>query len=154
MKKHFKEVVWMAAIGMMTLMTGCSSVFTPIVAGNATGKAIYIGYTKVSENKSAEFKQKVVDIWNIIDKIETKDQLVSSMNLLDKKFEELLASKELSASDIEIVKALYATVADKVKVILADSLTSNDQALEFLIGVRQGINDMIKLYNIKTTLVK
>jgi len=147
MTKFFKDVTWICVFGLVLLTTGCSSVFTPATTGQATGRAIYIGYTRISETKSTEFKTRVAELWSTINAIETKEQLVGSMNILDVKFKELMSSKELSESDILIIQTLYATIADKVKLIMADSLTSNDQALEFLVGVRSGINEMIKLYS-------
>lgn len=143
-----KRIVIMLAVACAIVVsaTGCSSVFNATTAGEATGAAIYIGYTKVSENKDQAFKDKVIVLWSEVNTLETIEDLVGSADKLSAAFDEVIASKELSDSDKATLMALKTSVTDKVKAIMDETFTSNSEAVDFLVGVRSGVNRFAGIY--------
>lgn len=141
--KHIIVLV-VALFTVLVVGTGCSSIFTPSNMGNATGRAVYLGYVKVAEGKDKAFTEKVNALWTEVNKLETIDDLVSSADKLSTSFDSVIESKELSDGDRESLKALKAMVIDKVKEVMNSTFTSNTEAIDFLVGVRAGVNAMIK----------
>lgn len=140
-----KSLLVLCVIGMLLLITGCSSIFTPENSGTLAGKSLYIAYLKVSENKDVEFKEKVEKLWTFVNTINSKDDLVASYDMLKEKFNDCINSKELSEADKKILISVSNDILDKISTVINDSFVSNDVGIQFLIGVRDGVNSMISI---------
>lgn len=138
--------VALCAVVACVTFSGCSSVFNANAAGQATGAAIYIGYTKVAENKDQSFKDKVNALWAEVNKLESIEDLVASADKLSASFDEVINSKEISDSDKATLLALKSSVTEKVKAVMNETFTSNSEAVEFLVGVRAGVNKFAGVY--------
>lgn len=141
-----KNLICLFAIAAFCLViTGCQSTFTPREFGNATGVSIYLGYTRVADKQGDEFKQSATKLWNTIQAIETYDDLAESVDEITKVFDECIASSDLTPEEQALCIMLKKRVTDKVAEVVANKLESNDDATEFLLGVREGIASMVEL---------
>lgn len=140
-----KSLLMLIAIGMLFLVTGCSSIFTPENTGIIAGKGLYITYVKVSEGKDKEFKEKVEELWVFVNTINSKDDLIASYDTLKSKLNDCINSKELSEADKKILVSISNDILDKVATVINDSFMSNEEGIQFLVGIREGVNSMIEI---------
>lgn len=138
-----KKIYMLFFIVAIFFIAGCSSMFNSETSGIIAGKGLYIAYEKVSENKDAEFKEKVTSLWTYVNNINSTDDLTSSYNILKEKVDDCINSQELSDSDKKILKSISDDILNKVSSIINDKLSSNEDGVQFLLGVREGVNSMI-----------
>ena len=143
-------VIMVAAVVVTLLGTSCSTI-TPESAGIAAGTAAYLGYQHVAANKDDEFKQKVADIWKEVNEIETTTDLVSTVADLTIKFDGVLNDEKLTPTDKAVLLQLKNIMLAKVSEAIDSKFSSESDAIKFLIGARQGVNDMIELEKSTTT---
>ena len=142
--KHLSLIAILAVTITLVGCTGCTTTtITPKDAGIAAGTAAYLGYERVAAKKDEEFQKKVANIWAQVNEIETVDDLVSKTDLLTVAFNEILEEKELSDADKALLIALEQLVLNKVKIIAAEKIGEKEEAIQFLLGVREGVNNMI-----------
>ena len=111
--------------------------------GVTTGKILYVTYVKVAEGQDAEFKEKVSALWKVVNAITSEDDLQISYDNLDAQFKAILdSSDKLSDSDKQILVSIANDILNKVKDVIQNNFTDND-GIEFLLGVRDGVNSMI-----------
>ena len=144
MKKIIK-IFMMSIVGCCLLFgAGCASTaFEPETTGVTTGKILYVTYVKVAEGQDAEFKEKVSALWKVVNAITSEDDLQISYDNLDAQFKAILdSSDKLSDSDKQILVSIANDILNKVKDVIQNNFTDND-GIEFLLGVRDGLNSMI-----------
>ena len=144
MRNTINALVIGFAVASTALVTGCASV-TPREAGIAAGTAAYLGYTHVALRKDDEFKKQVADIWAEVNRIETVGDLVASTASLTAKFDKVLENENLTEADKAVLLRLKSLLLSKVAEIIDSKVSTNASAVEFLAGVRQGVNEMIAL---------
>ncbi len=138
-----KLLTWLF-VGLSSLiLTGCVSTFTPETNGIIAGKLLYTTYSKVETTQDEEFKEKVEKLWTEINKIETTDDLQAKYDELSIQFEDIINSQDLSDADKKILTSVAHDILDKIKTVLDEHVLQGD-GLDYLIGVREGVNSMIK----------
>ena len=144
---NLKITCLLAVVSMAALFTGCSSnPFTPEVSGVFAGKALYLVYTRNIDKQPAEVKQKIEALWAEINKVEDVSDLAVVRTLVEERFEVILADSKLTEADRAVLGVIKDEICRKLDEVINAKLTSNKEGLEFLIGVRQGVNEMIALY--------
>ena len=137
----------LAVVSMAALFTGCSSnPFTPEVSGVFAGKALYLVYTRNIDKQPKTVKRKIYDLWAEINKVEDVSDLAVVRTLVEERFEVILADSKLTEADRAVLGVIKDEICRKLDEVINAKLTSNKEGLEFLIGVRQGVNEMIALY--------
>lgn len=140
-----KHTVLFALICTFIFITGCQTSFTPRDYGNATGISIYLGYTRVAEKQDDDFKKAAEDLWMTIQSINTYDELAESVDKITKMFDVCINNSKLSKEEKVLCTMLKERITDKVGEVIANKLESNENATEFLLGVREGIASMVAL---------
>ena len=125
-------------------LTGCS-MFTPYNGGVVMGEAVYLGYSRVADRQDVVFRQNVADLWDEVNKLESISDLVNSMDRLLLSFDNVLASDRLSPADRAVLVSLRQSVVSRVEAVLASRIQSNQDAVDFLSGLRDGVNNMIAI---------
>ena len=141
-----KKLFAIAAVAALALCTGCKSV-PKGSSGYYAGATIHQGYTKIADKLGPEFKDKVEALWVEVDAIETIDQLYPVYTKIADQIDALLQEKELSKSQITVIKALRKLADKAVAAALDKDLKSEkrDNAIEWLRQLREGIRVMRKL---------
>lgn len=140
MKKMLLLIGTICLIGLFG--SGCTSIFTPENIGYIAGKSLAITYLQVSDNMNAEFNKKVNFLWTQIDQIETTDDLVALYKNLQLSFDDILADKNLTVKDRELLYSMAKDILDKVSAVINNDFTQTD-GLDFLIGVREGVRSIV-----------
>lgn len=140
-----KYAVLLALTCICIFVTGCQTSFTPRDYGNATGISIYLGYTRVAEKQGDDFKKAAGDLWLTIQSINTYDELSKSVDEITKMFDACINDTNLSQEEKALCIMLKKRITDKVGEVLNNKLESNENATEFLLGVREGIASMVAL---------
>lgn len=149
-----KNLLLLLAVVSTFLLTSCAMSIGPEVAGEAAGKAILLGYNQIAEKKSPEFRQKVETLWAEVEAIGTIDELVNQMDHLEKAFNLVINDQNLTEEEALFLISFRNLITRKVKAIMRNKLQSNQEAIDFLIGVRNGVDDaaaMLKLLKEKGT---
>lgn len=141
MKKLISIVVLSLTI---VVVSGCSAFSDPSFAGNMAGKAVYLTYQKVAEKKSPEFKAKIATIWDQVNSIHSTSDLVSSYSRLSLRFDDVINSKGLSESEMVMLYSIKNDISNKIDQIVGNQAVSNSEGIKFLIGMRNGISEMIQ----------
>lgn len=129
---------------VMFTLVGCkSTTFTPYEQGVVTGNAVYIGYARVAMKEDDEFKAKAAELWKTINEIQSYDDLAASVDKLTNAFDLCIKSDKLTPEEKVLCAVLKKKVCDKVGQVLANKLESNENAVEFLKGVRDGVNELV-----------
>ena len=143
MKPWYLLIVGLVA----SFLSGCAgSPVTPEVSGDFAGKALYLVYTRNIDKQPAEVKQKIEALWAEINKVEDVSDLAVVRTLMDERFEAILADSKLTEADRAVLGVIKDEICRKLDEVINAKLTSNKEGLEFLVGVRQGVNEMIALY--------
>ena len=139
---------YLLIVGLVAaFLSGCAgSPFTPEVSGVFAGKALYLVYTRNIDKQPAEVKQKIEALWAEINKVEDVSDLAVVRTLVDERFEAILADSKLTEADRAVLGVIKDEICRKLDEVINAKLTSNKEGLEFLVGVRQGVNEMIALY--------
>lgn len=142
---------YLLIVGLVAaFLSGCAgSPFTPEVSGVFAGKALYLVYTRNIDKQPAEVKQKIEALWAEINKVENVSDLAVVRTLVDERFEVILADSKLTEADRAVLGVIKDEICRKLDEVINSKLSSNKEGLEFLIGVRQGVNEMIALYEVK-----
>ena len=134
------------AIGCMTIFTGCSTIkglFDAKDTGYVTGRLLYVTYSGVEKDiNNEDFSNRVKLLWTQINKIESTEDLYKVKDDLIKKFDDVIANAKLTDSQ----KVKLTELKDRVSARIQAKLTSDslsDDSIDFLVGVRSGINDAI-----------
>lgn len=146
----FKKIVMMFICSMFVLvgMTGCMSpAFSPEAQGIVTGKLLYTAYARVAASKGETFRTKVEVLWGIVDSISSTEQLNTMYDQLNKQFTEILTDKGLSEGDAKLLASVANDVLTKVKTVVDDKFAYDSDGVQFLIGVREGVDSMIRASN-------
>ena len=140
--KNWKTMTTFVVLCAMALgFCGCST-FTPRSAGEAAGMAAYLGYQRVAADKDPEFQKSVAELWDAVDKIETIDDLRVAASMLADKYEAAMAKGKLNESELAMLNSIRDILLVKVEEALESKMASNKDAVEFLLGVRDGVNKM------------
>ena len=134
----------------VTLFTGCQSI-GPQAAGQATGRAVYLGYSKVAEKKPEAFTNQVNALWAKVNQLETLDDLVNQVDYLTTSFDAIINDSCLSEEERVVLISLKNMVVSKVKLVMKSKLQTNMEAVEFLASFRDGVNDAITMMNLIKT---
>lgn len=146
MKNMFKFVC--GSVLTIVLFTGCiSTQFSPETQGVVTGKLLYTTYVKVAKTQDAEFSIKVEKLWSLVNSIQSTDDLNVKYEELNKQFTDILQSKGLDDVDVVILSSVANDVLSKVKSVVTDNFTMDSTGIQFLLGVRTGVNSMIDATN-------
>lgn len=139
---------YLLIVGLVAaFLSGCAgSPFTPEVSGVFAGKALYLVYTRNIDKQPAEVKQNIEALWAEINKVEDVSDLAVVRTLMDERFEAILADSKLTEADRAVLGVIKDEICRKLDEVINSKLSSNKEGLEFLIGVRQGVNEMIALY--------
>lgn len=139
---------YLLIVGLVAaFLSGCAgSPFTPEVSGVFAGKALYLVYTRNIDKQPAEVKQKIEALWVEINKVEDVSDLAVVRTLVDERFEAILADSKLTEADRAVLSVIKDEICRKLDEVINSKLSSNKEGLEFLVGVRQGVNEMLALY--------
>lgn len=129
------------------LLAGCST-FTPYNSGVAMGEAVYLGYTRVAEKQDEEFRNKVKVLWEEVNSLESIDDLVACADRILFSFDTVINSEKLRDEDRVVLLLLRQSVMERVDAVVSSKLQSNEDAVEFLKGLREGVNRMIAIEEI------
>lgn len=134
---------------MLSLQPGCVhkgvAGVTPLVHGRAVGAAVYIGYCRVADKQGPEFKARVAEIWSNVNKLQSTDTLASDILAVSGAFDKVLTDERLTESERQTLVQLKNMLMSRLDASIAGAVAGNKDALDFLIGVRQGINEMAGL---------
>lgn len=137
------KTTFMAALAAM--LFGCkTSTVTPYACGYASGHAAYLGYCRIADKKSPEFKAKVAEIWDKVNAISNPDTLATDIASVVSQFDKVLNSDKLSDSEKQSLSDLRSLLLSRVDKIAAAKASEHEDALEYLRGARDGINACIK----------
>jgi predicted site-specific integrase-resolvase len=131
----------------VALFTGCRTI-GPQAAGQATGRAVYLGYSKVAEKKPEAFTNQVNALWAKVNQLETLDDLVNQVDYLTASFDAIINDSCLSEEERVVLISLKNMVVSKVKLVMKSKLQTNMEAVEFLASFRDGVNDAITMMNL------
>ena len=138
---------------MLSLQQGCVhkgvAGVTPLVHGRAVGAAVYIGYCRVADKQGPEFKARVVEIWDKVNKLQSTDTLASDILAVSGAFDKVLQDSSLTEAERQTLIQLKNMLMSRLDACIAGAVAGNRDALDFLIGVRQGINEMAGLSHIQ-----
>lgn len=129
------------------VFTGCQSI-GPQAAGQATGRAVYLGYSKVAEKKPEAFTNQVNALWAKVNQLETLDDLVNQVGYLTASFDAIINDSCLSEEERVVLISLKNMVVSKVKLVMKSKLQTNMEAIEFLASFRDGVNDAITMMDL------
>jgi len=134
-------------VGVMTtmVMTGCSTFFNARNTGAMAGVAVYTGYNEVAKGEiiGDDLQTRIAKLWEEVNKLEKIEDVKATADKLSAAFDEVIASKKLTEAQKANLLALKNMVMDKVNSIIDDKLTPNSQAVDFLLGFREGVNACI-----------
>lgn len=139
--KH--SLVLLGAIAALSLAS-CTSPkqVAPYDYGVAVGSAAYIGYTHIAAKQEADFRAKVAELWAKVDAIETTADLATTLDGIAGEMTALIKSEKLTEADRAALAAHANMVLSKVNAkILADA-EAHPEAVEFLKGVRDGVDSL------------
>lgn len=142
-----KKMLLAPLVLVLVMIYGCSdlsSLYDPEFAGQMSGKAMFLVYTKVSANKDQDFKNKVNKFWASVNEIKTTDDLNVVYNKLDSQLADILQAKGLSKQEVELLLPLKNDILARVQNVLNNKFAFNDDGLKFLIGFRDGVNSLAK----------
>jgi len=142
-----KRNILLLLILSVTLFTGCRTI-GPQAAGQATGRAVYLGYSKVAEKKPEAFTNQVNALWAKINQLETLDDLVNQVDYLTASFDAIINDSCLTEEERIVLISLKNMVVSKVKLVMKSKLQTNMEAVEFLASFRDGVNDAITMMNL------
>ena len=140
-----KNILVLVICAVALLTTGCKSSFSPREYGNATGISLYLGYSRIADRNSDEFKKAIEDVWLTIQAIESYDDLEESADEITKIFDKCIANAPLKPEEKQLCLILKRRITDKVAQVLSNTLERDKNATEFLLGVREGIAEMVVL---------
>lgn len=143
MKKIFSCLF--AGVVCSIFIAGCSTFDDPEYAGKLAGRSAYLIYERVAESKGSEFKGQVADIWTEVNKIDSVEDLTKASSILKPKFEATLKNQGLTDSETMLLQIAFQGIFDKIDAVTASTFEPNENGIKFLIGVRDGVNSMIKL---------
>lgn len=145
MNNTFIILLLVFVAGMM--LTGCLGIssITPYDHGYAIGTAVYAGYQRIADKQSPEFREKVKAIWAEVNKIEDTEHLASDIAAAAEAFGIVVNDSNLTPAERETLRQLQRMVFEKVDDQLAAEALKHEDAIEFLDGVRSGINAMIAI---------
>ena len=137
-----KMLIALCALIGVSFMTSCTTI-GPAEAGKAAGTAAYFGYAKVAEKQSPEFKKKVAELWEVVNQMETIDDLVACVDDLSAAFDKVIADEQLKPEEKAALVALKNLALAKVKEVMASKLTPDSEAVTFLVNYRAAVNTCI-----------
>lgn len=126
----------------MTLV-GCSTIIPP--AGEYVGAAVYEGYNRIADKHSAEFQAQVRAIWAEIDAIEGAEQISDVYESITLAFDKVIESKELTSKQRATLKYFRNLIDKEIVKVINNKLESDENAVQFLKYVREGIRKRIEL---------
>lgn len=142
MKKLFSIVI----VAVLALV-GCTTTTTigPKAAGDAAGRATALAYVRIAEKQDQQFKDDVAAIWKKVNEIETVDDLVKSVDELNTAFDKVINNQNLKPEEKVLLMSMKDLVLEKVKEIIADKVTPDSEAAEFLYWFRFGVNQTLAM---------
>lgn len=146
-------LVALAVTGLFGTCTSCTSIqegikANPREAGYATGVAIYLAYDRASKDKSDEFKTTIAEAWTAINAMDLeKPDTAAAVNVAEAVLKASGKADKLDGlTDAE--KSVLATLANmltsRLDKYIGDKVGS-EETVQFLAGVRDGVNTMIAL---------
>lgn len=139
MSKHFVIVF---VLGMF-LFTGCATIFTPNNVGYISGKATYIAYTEIANRYGKNFTSKVNQIWSQINQIKSIEEVKKFKSDFESKFDSVISDNNISEVDKKKLVAIKNEIFKKLDQVFDKTFSADSDALEYLIGFRDGVNSMI-----------
>ena len=133
----------LALTGIFCASCISASYIKPYDHGYAVGTAVYAGYAKLSANKSEDFKNEVAAIWSVVNSIDSTDNLATDIATLTTSFDAVLKKTELNESELALAKQLKNMILSRIDNKLSAEALEHKEAVDFLCGVRAGINAMI-----------
>lgn len=130
---------------ILLCLTACINTEKPISPydhGVAVGSAAYLGYTHIAAKQSPEFHEQVAALWAKVDAIDSTDNLASTLAGIVAEMTDLFKSDKLTEADRTALKALAAMILNRIDGKLAEEAKERPEAIEFLKGVRDGVNTM------------
>ena len=132
---------------LSVMFTGCvTSVSAPTTSGIFAGKALYLVYTRNIDKQPGEVKVKIDELWDEINEVKDISDLAVVSALVNSRFDAILADSKLVPSDKEILVMIKNEICSKIDEVINSKLTSNQEGIKFLVGVRIGVNSMIEAY--------
>ena len=142
-----KKMIVLAAAFAAALMSGCAttSLSSPRLAGNFAGRAVYVTYARVADRQSEDVRSKVEQIWKEVNAVNDASDLNVVRTLIGDRFDAVIDDANLTAQEKQILKGVKDEMLAKVDEAIAGKAASNQEGLEFLLGVRDGVNAMAEL---------
>lgn len=146
-------VVAAAALAIWSFKKDGAPKFSSEEYGIMTGSAAYLAYDRIASTKSDEFKAKVAALWKEIEGVETVEQLVEVADPISKSFDEILASEGLSEAEKSVLLSMKVRVVEKIEKLATEKLEEKQEVIDFLVGLRKGIEQMITLNKVEVPAV-
>ena len=143
-----KLLTALSALAIVSMSTGCSTVVsTPGTAGKFAGKALYVTYRHADMND--ETKKIVEELWEEIRAVNSVSELEIVRTALGKKFDEIISRSDISDADKVVMVMIKDDILSKVDAVINSKIESNADGVEFLCGVRDGIEEMLAITTAK-----
>lgn len=144
MKNKLKKM--MVVLSATAVLSGCTtSLSSPRVAGSFAGRAAYVTYTHVAAKQSEDVRRKVEELWAEINKVEQVSDLKVARVLVGERFDAVIADANLTPEERLILSSIKDEILAKIDEVIDGKLASNQDGVQFLVGVRDGVNAMIEL---------
>ena len=139
-----RKALSLIAVGVMAAaLCGCASTgVAPYDYGVAVGTAAYVGYERVAERQDDEFRARVAELWARVDAIDSAEDLAAQLAAIAADMSTLVDDDRLTDADRAALRALAAMVLNRVEGKVADGAEKHPEAVEFLRGVRDGVDAM------------
>lgn len=124
--------------------TSCMNIHSirPYDHGYAVGTAVYVGYARMAEGRSEQFRKQVGDFWDIVNGIQDTDSLASDLEALTGVADAICNSPSLTTADRELAANLKDMILARIDRELGARTLEHEDAVQFLAGVRAGVNAM------------
>ena len=136
--KKIKMII-VAAIAAVAIV-GCTTTYQGTVAGSL----LYKGYVKMAEKQGEAFTQKVQKVWNIVNAIETAEELSTAYQQISAGLDEIIADTKLKDWQKKVFTQVREMLDKAIVKQIDDKIETNKGAIEFLVAARAEIRKCIE----------
>ena len=134
-----KKMIMVAALAVMAFV-GC----TTTDQGTVAGDLLYKGYVKMAEKQGEAFVAKVQKVWNIVNAIETAEELSTAYQQISAGLDDIVADTKLKDWQKKVFTKVREALDKAVVKQIDDKIETNKAAIEFLKAARDEIRKCIE----------
>lgn len=132
----------MAACACVTLVSCNTTKITPHDQGYIAGQTSYVAYTYITADKP-EVQDQAKEIWDKVNQIDTVDELATQLDEITGLIDKALQSDKLTPAERLALRQLADVILKRIDSSISKEALKHKEAVEFLVGVRDGVNSMI-----------